>query len=238
MRIFQHIFRVLRVVSHFSQTSVARSVVCVSFSVICLIFATYSLTLAAFNPQINYQALLSSDTGAAASNGNYNVRFFFYTTSTGGTPIWTEDYTANNNQVSVEAGEFSVLLGSHTSLAGVDFNQPLFLSVEVGGTTTVPVWDGEMSPRKQLGAVPAAFEARHASTSNEALLFSGLATTSFLRSDVANATGTINHLNSISASTSALSISGLTFGSVPFAGSDGLISQNNSNFYWDNVNYR
>ena len=71
------------------------------------------------------------------------------------------------------------MLGEQSSLSGVDFNQTLYLGVEIGGTST-PAWDGEMSPRKILGAVPVAF---YANTTDS---FSGLATTSFLRSDQAD----------------------------------------------------
>ncbi|MFA6476565.1 MAG: hypothetical protein WCV68_04110, partial [Candidatus Paceibacterota bacterium] len=65
-------------------------------------------------------------------------------------------------------------------LDALDFNQPLYLSINVNG-------DGEMSPRKVLGAVSNAFNSEK---------FGGFSTSSFLRSDIANATGTINNLNS------------------------------------------
>ncbi|MEI6494906.1 MAG: hypothetical protein WCO03_02475, partial [bacterium] len=187
MRISKHIFRVLRVVIHFSQTLVTRSLVRVSLAVVLLILATFSLSFAAFSHTINYQGKLTGSNNIAVADGNYNLTFRLYTTSTGGSPVWTETLTTTNT-VNITSGLFSVMLGSIVSLDSVDFNQPLYLGIEVGGTSSIPVWDGEMSPRKQLGAVPNAFNA---------VTLDGLATTSFLRSDVSNATGTINNFNSL-----------------------------------------
>jgi len=63
------------------------------------------------------------------------------------------------------------------SIASVDFGQTLYLGVEIGGSGSTPVWDGEMTPRKKLGAVPAAFEADK---------LDGVDYGSFLRSDVSD----------------------------------------------------
>jgi len=57
------------------------------------------------------------------------------------------------NRIYVKNGLFSVMLGTITSLSSVNFNQTLYLGVIVGA-------DSEMKPRKVLGAVPAAFEAK------------------------------------------------------------------------------
>lgn len=43
------------------------------------------------------------------------------------------------NIVRVKDGLFSVMLGSTTSVTGVNFNQSLYLSVESGGTGSSPV---------------------------------------------------------------------------------------------------
>lgn len=52
----------------------------------------------------------------------------------------------------------------------------------------------------------------------------------------------LNTIQDIATSSSpiftGLSLSGLTTGSVPFVGASGLITQNNSNFFWDNSNNR
>jgi photosystem II stability/assembly factor-like uncharacterized protein len=135
---------------------------------------------AAFNKQINYQGKLTNNSNVAVTDGNYNMEFTLSTTSTGGTPIWTETLTGAN-KIPVTNGLFSVMLGSTTPFTGVNFNQTLYLGVNIGGTST-PGWDGEMTPRKILGTVPAAVEAENAQT------LGGLNNTEFLRSDAANAT--------------------------------------------------
>ena len=86
-----------------------------------------------FTKQVNYQARLTDTTN-----------------------IWEETRTTSN-RVQVTNGLFSVMLGSVTALTGVNWNQPLYLGVEIGATTTTPVWDGEMTPRKTLGTTPHAF---------------------------------------------------------------------------------
>ncbi|MFA5166439.1 MAG: tail fiber domain-containing protein [Candidatus Paceibacterota bacterium] len=115
--------------------------------------------LAAFNEQINYQGKLFSSTSIAVADGDYNFTFRLYTAASGGSPIWTEECTTTN-RVNVRSGLFSHMLGSVNSLSDTIFNQDLYLSVDVGGTTTIPSWDGEMSPRKHLGSVASAFEAK------------------------------------------------------------------------------
>ncbi|KXJ99763.1 MAG: hypothetical protein UZ19_OD1000261 [Parcubacteria bacterium OLB19] len=131
-----------------------------------------------FNQEINYQGKLTDSSGLAVSDGTYNMYFWLVASSTAAssTSVWSEVRTGVD-KVQVTNGLFSVMLGEVTSLSGVDFNQTLYLGVEIGGTGSSPTWDGEMSPRKVLGAVPASFVAESANT------FAGLATTSFLRAD-------------------------------------------------------
>ncbi|MDE2041187.1 MAG: hypothetical protein KGI59_02300, partial [Patescibacteria group bacterium] len=166
-----------------------------------------------FNQQINYQGKLTGTTNMAVADGYYSMRFKLYTSVSGGSPIWTETWCDQNNcngsgggadnRIKITNGLFSVMLGSTTPFVGVDFNQPLYLSVEIGGSSASTTWDGEMSPRKILGAVPAAFyagtssvaiTAETASTSTIALnalsaqTLQNLTPGQFLRSDTQNAT--------------------------------------------------
>jgi len=122
-----------------------------------------------FNQQINYQGKLADNLGATVADGSYSMQFRLYTVASGGSNIWSE-----TQSVTVQNGLFSVMLGTSTSLSGVDFNQTLYLGVNIEA-------DGEMTPRKILGAVPAAFEANNAQT------LGGVASTSFLRGDIPNA---------------------------------------------------
>jgi Chaperone of endosialidase len=116
---------------------------------------------AATNMVMNYQGKLTNTSNVAVADGTYNMEFKLYDTvgtgnpPTGGTLLWTETRTGAN-KVQVTNGIFSVMLGEVTSLSSVNFNQTLFLSVNIGGTGT-PSWDQEMFPRKKIGTVPAAF---------------------------------------------------------------------------------
>ncbi len=137
---------------------------------------------AAFNEQINYQGKLTNSVGAPVSNGTYNMEFKLYANNSTTTALWTETLTGSD-KVTVTNGLFSIMLGSTTPFTGVDFDQTLYLGVNIGGTST-PSWDGEMSPRKVLGAVPAAMVAKNAK------LFDGNSIGSFVRLGVDNATNT------------------------------------------------
>jgi parallel beta-helix repeat protein len=144
-------------------------------------------TFAQANPQMNYQGKLTNASGVAVPDGTYNMRFWLIDSGTAATStaLWTESLTGTE-RVQVTNGLFSVMLGSSSALTGVDFNQTLYLGVEIGGTGGSPAWDGEMSPRKILGTVPAAFVATTAVTASSANSLSGIASSSFLRSDEAD----------------------------------------------------
>jgi len=160
-----------------------------------------------FNQEINYQGKLASTTGAAVGDGSYNMAFALYDAASGGTQVWVSTTT-----VPVTDGLFSYMLGSDDTLASVDFNQTLYLGVNVGGIGT-PSWDGEMTPRKILGAVPAAFEAG---------VLDGIDSSSFLRGDqddtasglltftggfISSASSTITNLTTTIATTTTMSLS-------------------------------
>lgn len=127
---------------------------------------------AAINPQINYQGRLLASSGAPVADGSYNLRFSLYTTSSGGSAIWTETrcYSSDNGttctgsgtdqRISVSRGLFSVMLGELSSLSSIDFNQTLYLGVTLGGSGSTPSWGTEFSPRKKLSSTPTAFEAK------------------------------------------------------------------------------
>ncbi|MCB9811704.1 hypothetical protein H6783_02225 [Candidatus Nomurabacteria bacterium] len=159
-----------------------------------------SLAEAAPNYQINYQGKLLDSSGSPVANGLYDMEFKLYTVPTGGSAIWTETRTGGN-QVMATSGLFSVMLGEVASLSGVDFDQTLYLGVNIEG-------DGEMSPRKVLGSVPAAFEAAHAADSDTV---GGVASSSFLRSDAADtASGLLTFTGGL-VSTASSTITDLTF---------------------------
>ncbi|MCB9815077.1 right-handed parallel beta-helix repeat-containing protein [Candidatus Nomurabacteria bacterium] len=156
-------------------------------------------------PTINYQGKLTGLEGSAVSDGTYNMRFWLLQSQVQATTsaVWTEELTGSN-KVQVTDGLFSVMLGSTTPLTSVNFNQMLYLGVEIGGSTT-PAWDGEMSPRKILGTVPAAFEAYQ---------LGGVSSSSFLRSDTADtASGLLTFTGGFISSASS-SIANFNFGTA------------------------
>ena len=115
------------------------------------------------NRQINYQAKLMNDSGAVIADGEYDMKFSLYNVSTGGTRLWTASGTVSVPTaipVTVDNGLFTVMLGDSSAAGGWQnefasttmWNQVLYLGVTIEG-------DGEMSPRKAIGAVPQAFNA-------------------------------------------------------------------------------
>ena len=112
-----------------------------------------SVVQAAPNLQFNYQGKLTNAANVAVADASYQMEFSLYTASTSGTAIWTET-RSGANKVAVQNGLFSVMLGSVTSLAGVNFNQTLYLGVTIEA-------DSEMTPRKILGVINVTDLGRH-----------------------------------------------------------------------------
>ena len=113
--------------------------------------------------------------GAIVPDGDYNVEFKIYNavSSSGSTQgscsgdaacVWTET-RVSTNKVRVVNGYLTVNLGSVTALPAINWDQELWLTMNIGGTGT-PAWDGEMSPRLKLTAVPYAFTAGQLATTN------------------------------------------------------------------------
>src|SRR3989338_9190118 len=124
---------------------------------------------AGINKQLSYQGKLTNSSGVAVADGTYNFKFVIYNASSGGTCLWTAVGACDTNKYGTTTatlvnGVFSVTLGGtgHNSLAtsSVDWNtNSLYLGVTVRGTTASPVYDSEMSPRKQITAAAYAFNA-------------------------------------------------------------------------------
>ena len=131
---------------------------------------------------LNFQARLETSSGAIVPDGNYNVEFKLYSTATGGTAEWTEDYTYNSGsgqcngplgsndcRVHVANGYLSVNLGSITVFPNtINWDQQQYLTMNIGGTvgSGTITWDGEMNPRLPLTSVPYAFQAKSAEVLN------------------------------------------------------------------------
>ena len=151
----------------------------VGFSVLAIMlllfimgFVTYALQAEAatgINKQLNYQGKINDSSGLAVADGTYYAKFVIYDAATSGNCLWTaigacdtSDY--GTTTVTTVNGVFSVALGgtSHNSLATstIDWNtDSLYLGVTIRGTAALPVYDSEMTPRKQITASAYAFNA-------------------------------------------------------------------------------
>jgi hypothetical protein len=165
--------------------------------------------VAAINNQINFQGKLVNTDGTNVPNGTYNVEFKLYTggngcvsggsSPCGGTLQWTEDHVygsgSPDNRVTVTDGVFQVDLGSITSLPAIFNNNTIWLSINLGGTSTAVTFgaaggDGEMLPMIRFTAAP------YAMNSN---LLDGLDSSAF---------GQLQTVGSESAQTGSLAVTG------------------------------
>jgi hypothetical protein len=137
-----------------------------------LFLAATSATSFATTPTLmSYQGRVSDASGVligAASPVNRTITFKFYSTSTGGVPLYAEAQT-----VTISAGEFSVLIGNGTGVAtfkgpGAPATTPyitlpsimngnVYLGVTVDDGT--PAADPEITPRQQIVSAAYSFRA-------------------------------------------------------------------------------
>jgi hypothetical protein len=132
-------------------------------------------TEAATSSTINFQARLLQGNGAVVADGYYNVEFKLYDVSTSGAALWTETRydsngvsAGNDNRVRVVNGYLTANLGSVSAFPSINWDQELWLTMNIGGTaqTASPAWDGEMNPRLKFTASPYAFAAGKLQTSS------------------------------------------------------------------------
>lgn len=99
-----------------------------------------------------YQGRLADSTGSPIT-ATVPMIFRLYNASTGGTPLWEEQWTGSNS-VQVSDGLFNVMLGSLAPIPQslVGGNSSIWMGITVGT-------DDEMAPRIQLGSVPFAVQA-------------------------------------------------------------------------------
>jgi len=91
--------------------------------------------------------------GNILAHGDYNIVFYIYDVSSGGTPLWQETHL----NVPVDRGFFSVVLGDSNAI-NLDFKQQYWLALKVGS-------DPEMTPRLRLTNSSYAFYAIDANVS-------------------------------------------------------------------------
>jgi hypothetical protein len=138
---------------------------------------TQSRVYAATSSNINYQARLLDKNGNKVADGDYNIEFKLYDggnplgtvglpgAAGAGTNVWTETRSGAST-VRVVNGYFSVSLGEVTPFGAIEWDQDHWLTMNVGGTGP-PTWDGEMTPRLKLTAVPYAFQSKRAELLNQ-----------------------------------------------------------------------
>ncbi len=97
--------------------------------VISVLFFSGSSVIAAIPHFINYQGMLTDNSGTPLS-GSYNLTFKIWTDTTGGSSLWTE----TQNGVQVTNGLFNVIMGKQTAL-NLAFDQQYWLEVGVGAET-------------------------------------------------------------------------------------------------------
>lgn len=124
------------------------------------------------NRAINFSARLKSASGQPVPDGFYNVSFRLYDSKNGGDSLWAETFYDENGvasgqdfRVKVTSGHLNAKLGSRTHFENsINWDADLWLTMNIGGTNQISSvsripWDGEMSPRIELNAVPYAFSA-------------------------------------------------------------------------------
>ena len=126
--------------------------------------------------QISYQGVLKDSSGNAVTNHSLSMVFSIYSAASGGSALWTETQT-----VSVEAGIYSIQLGSATAISSSVFDGTTrYLGIKVGT-------DSEMTPRLALNSVPYAYRANTADS-----IASGTAVTSLAKQGDTRLTGAVD----------------------------------------------
>ena len=95
----------------------------------------------ALGQTLRIQGVIRDDTGASIQ-GSYNIEFRLYDAVTGGTLKWSETQT-----LTVTNGVYSALLGSVTSLVGLDYDISYWLGIAIDDAE-------ELTPRTKLTMSP------------------------------------------------------------------------------------
>ena len=101
---------------------------------------------AAAGTVFSYQGQLTNASGNPITNASLPMTFRLFTVSTGGTVCWNENQT-----ISVQNGQFNVLLGKTTAIPLACLEGSTYLEIGVNGET--------LSPREFLASVPYAIQA-------------------------------------------------------------------------------
>lgn len=110
------------------------------FTLLCvgLVSVTHSQT-----SNLSIQGVLRKANGTAVENGQYTITFKLYLAATSGDPLWTETI----EDVDVEGGIYSIILGAGDTPLDASFDRPYYLGVAIEGGT-------ELIPRARLTSSP------------------------------------------------------------------------------------
>ena len=147
------------------------------FAVLCVVQLYISPGAWAAPGLINYQGKLTNAGGAPITNAAMPMKFRIYDAASAGTMEWGESQTVN-----VQAGQYSVVLGSGTLLAGsgsldltVFADDTRYLEVEVNGEV--------LTPRQRITSVGYAFKAGIAEGVINAAITTPMITTNAVTTD-------------------------------------------------------
>ncbi len=164
----------------------------VGMVLLCSIFCISEST-AAIPRKISYQGVLTDSNGTPLS-GQYQMRFQIYTSASGGTALWTEEWK-DSSKVIVSNGLFNVLLGSiqPIDLGTLTFVDTYWLEVAVDHSGSYEI----LTPRHELAS--AAYALRAATVENGAIGASALASNSVTADKIGDGQITDGKVASLSA---------------------------------------
>jgi hypothetical protein len=116
---------------------------------------TYGAEVIAIPQMLSYQGKLTDTSGIPVPNSDYSVTFALYTTSSGGSPFWSE-----TQSVTTEDGLFSVLLGSVTPIGSIPDGGVVYLAMTVSGGP-------ELTPRLLIASAAYAYLSERAANSDQ-----------------------------------------------------------------------
>lgn len=111
-------------------------------------FAGSSARAATLSKLLPFQGRIALTQGTPAPDGVRVVQFKLYNAPIGGTVVWPGEI----HSLTINDGIVSTLLGSKSTLAGVDFNQDLYLeiTIDANGDSLITIADPPLLPRQSI----------------------------------------------------------------------------------------
>ena len=121
---------------------------------------TPTMSLGAGTRVLPFQGRLTDANGNSLPDGSRVVQFKIYDAPVGGRAVWNGEV----QNLTINSGLVSTLLGTKATLAGVDFNQDLYLeiTIDANGDGQITLADPPLLPRQSI--LPAVFAWESANT--------------------------------------------------------------------------